>query len=104
LYTYASRGHEVVFVNARVAAVGEVTRQDEGARQSGGAGAASPRGERQAYFGGWRDVPVYALDELQPGHTLTGPAIIEAETTTVLVDTGDRVRVNPLGWLDIVLR
>jgi N-methylhydantoinase A len=104
LYTYASRGQEVVFVNARVAAVGEVTRQDEGARQSRGAGAASPRGRRQAFFGGWRDVPVYALDELQPGHTLTGPAIIEAETTTVLVDTGDRVTVNPLGWLDIVLR
>ena len=104
LYTYASRGQEVVFVNARIAAVGEVTRQDEGARESKGAGTASPRGKRQAYFGGWRDVPVYALDELQPGHTLTGPAIIEAETTTVLVDTGDRVTVNPLGWLDIVLR
>jgi N-methylhydantoinase A len=41
---------------------------------------------------------------LQPGQTLTGPAIIEAETTTVLLDTGDRVTVNPLGWLDISLR
>ena len=48
-------------------------------------------------------VPVYALGDLQPGHTLTGPAIIEAETTTVLVDTGDRVTVNDLGWLDIEL-
>jgi N-methylhydantoinase A len=35
---------------------------------------------------------------------LNGPAIIEAETTTVLVDTGDHVTVNPLGWLDIALR
>jgi N-methylhydantoinase A len=41
---------------------------------------------------------------LRPGHTLTGPAIIEAETTTVLVDNSDRVTVNPLGWLDIELR
>ena len=64
----------------------------------------SPRGKRQAFFGGWREVPVYALDDLQPGHTLAGPAIIEAETTTVLVDTGDRVTVNALGWLDIELR
>jgi N-methylhydantoinase A len=104
LYTYASRGQEVVFVNARVAAVGEVRRQDEGARKVASSGVCSPRCRRQAYFGGWREVPVYALDELRPGHTLTGPAIIEAETTTVLVDTGDRVRVNPLGWLDIVLR
>jgi N-methylhydantoinase A len=35
---------------------------------------------------------------------LVGPAIIEAETTTVLVDTGDRVTVNTLGWLEIALR
>ena len=48
--------------------------------------------------------PVYAFDQLQPGHSLEGPAIIEAETTTVLVDTGDRVSVNALGWLDIALR
>ena len=67
-------------------------------------GTCAPRGQRQAFFGGWRDVPVYALDDLKPGHTLAGPAIIEAETTTVLVDTGDRVTVNPLGWLDITLR
>ena len=33
-----------------------------------------------------------------------GPAIIEAETTTVLVDTDDRVSVNALGWLDITVR
>ena len=104
LYTYASRGQEVVFVNARVAAVGEVERLGEGAREAASSGSAVPRSKRQAFFGGWREVPVYALDELQPGHTLTGPAIIEAETTTVVVDTEDRVTVNPLGWLDIALR
>ncbi|WP_456857615.1 hypothetical protein [Bradyrhizobium sp. USDA 4515] len=49
-------------------------------------------------------MPVYALDDLGPGQALAGPAIIEAETTTVLVDSGDRVAVNPLGWLDIILR
>jgi N-methylhydantoinase A len=104
LYTYASRGQEVVFVNARVAALGEVQRQNEGAREAPASGACSPRSRRQAFFGGWRDVPVYALDDLRPGHSLIGPSIIEAETTTVLVDTGDRVTVNPLGWLDIELR
>jgi N-methylhydantoinase A len=103
LYTYASRGQEVVFVNARVAAIGEVSRRGEDARPMQ-ASACKPHGTRKAYFGGWRDVPVYSFDALQPGHSLTGPAIIEAETTTVLVDTGDRVSVNALGWLDIVLR
>jgi N-methylhydantoinase A len=104
LYTYASPGQEVVFVNARAAAVGAVVQRGEGAAVSGSAGACLPRGKRQAYFSGWREVPVYSLDDLRPGHTLDGPAIIEAETTTVLVDTGDRVAVNALGWLDITLR
>jgi N-methylhydantoinase A len=104
LYTYASRGQEVVFVNARVAAVGEVERLGSGAKPASSSDACAPGSKRQAFFGGWCEVPVYGLNDLQPGHTLTGPAIIEAETTTVLVDTGDRVTVNALGWLDIALR
>jgi N-methylhydantoinase A len=104
LYTYASPGQEVVFVNARVAAVGAVAPSDQDTRPAASSGLCAPRGKRQAFFGGWREVPVYALDALQPGHSLTGTAIIEAETTTVLVDTGDRVSVNALGWLDIALR
>ena len=103
-YTYASRGQEVVFVNARAAAVGEVAQQDESAQKAGASSVCAPRSQRQAFFGDWREVPVYALDDLQPAHTLTGPAIIEAETTTVLIDTGDSVTVNALGWLDISLR
>ena len=105
LYTYASRGQEVVFVNARVAAVGEVSRLDEGAQKAGvivrHVLATQPTTgllRRLARGAG------VALDDLQPGHTLTGPAIIEAETTTVLIDTGDSVTVNALGWLDISLR
>jgi N-methylhydantoinase A len=104
LYTYASPGQEVVFVNARVAAVGEVSRRDEDAKDAMQTSACKPQGTRKAYFGGWREIPVYAFDALQPGHSIDGPAIIEAETTTVLIDTGDRVSVNALGWLDIALR
>ena len=104
LYTYASRDQEVVFVNARVAAIGEVSRRGQDVRPAPSAAACAPRGKRQAWFGEWREVSVYALDDLRPGHTLTGPAIIEAETTTVVVNEGDRVSVNALGWLDIELR
>jgi N-methylhydantoinase A len=59
---------------------------------------------RQAYFGGWREVAVFALDDLAPGHVIEGPAIVEAETTTVVIHDGDRLTVNALGWLDIQLR
>src|SRR5712672_49405 len=103
LYTYASRDQEVVFVNARVAAIGEVSRRGEKEKSAPSAAACMPRATRQAFFGGWREVPVFSLDGLQPGHSIIGPGIIEAETTTVVVGAGDRVTVNALGWLDIAL-
>ena len=103
LYTYASRDQDVVFVNARVGAVGAVART--GPPEIAAATAAcEPRGNGKAYFGSWRDVAVFALDDLTPGHTIEGPAIIEAETTTVVIHDGDRLSVNPLGWLDVKLR
>jgi N-methylhydantoinase A len=104
LYTYASPGQEVVFVNARVAAVGQVSRRGTDAKPAQPAKACAAQSKRQAFFGTVRDIPVYSFDALLPGHSLDGPAIIEAETTTVLVDIGDRVSVNALGWLDITLR
>jgi len=104
LYTYASPGQEVVFVNARVAAVGKVAPAAGDVGRVTSTAPCVPRGKRQAWFGAWREVRVYALDDLKPGQSLVGPAIIEAETTTVLVDTDDRVVVNALGWLDITLR
>jgi len=104
LYTYASPGQEVVFVNARVAAVGQVSRRGTDAKPAQPATACAAHARRKAFFGKLRDIPVYSFEALLPGHSLEGPAIIEAETTTVLVDTGDRVSVNALGWLDITLR
>ncbi|MBX5452783.1 MAG: hydantoinase/oxoprolinase family protein [Acidobacteriia bacterium] len=104
LYTYALRGQEIVFVNARVAAVGVVPKSDQGRRLAFAETACVPVTTRRAFFGEWREVPVYALDALAPGHVLDGPAIIEAETTTVVIHSGDRLAVNDLGWLDIQVR
>jgi N-methylhydantoinase A len=101
LYTYCSRDQEVVFVNARVAAIGAVAAPAGREVAAAATSAPAPRGRRKAWFGEWREVPVYALDDLKPGQGLEGPAIIEAETTTVVINAGDRLTVNGLGWLDI---
>ena len=74
---------------------------EQDTRAATSAAAATPRGRRKAWFGSWQDVDVYALDDLKPGQALAGPAIIEAETTTVIINEGDSLSVNPLGWLDI---
>src|SRR5207253_7779678 len=103
LYTYASRDQEVVLVNIRVAAVGDVSgeKTQSSATAIPSCRSTQPRGRRQAYFQGWRDVPVFDFDDLQPGTVIPGPAIVEAETTTVVVTGADELTVNGLGWLDI---
>ncbi|ETR76536.1 methylhydantoinase [Afipia sp. P52-10] len=108
LYTYASRDQEVVFVNARAAAVGSVQASEPAPRRTDNTlpqpnMAAQPKTTRPAWFGGWRDAAVYDIASLTPGTTLTGPAILEAETTTVIAGDGDEVSVNRQGWLDIRL-
>ena len=103
LYTYSSHGQEVVFVNARVAAIGQVASHAEDARLAPASAACMPRTTRQAFFGKWCEVPVYSLGSLSPGQSLEGAAIIEAETTTIVVNAGDRLTVNRFGWLEIEL-
>ncbi|WP_246736094.1 hydantoinase B/oxoprolinase family protein [Enterovirga aerilata] len=46
-----------------------------------------------------------AQDDHLPVHVgaLTGPAFLETETTTVVVNESDRLKMNGLGWLDIRL-
>ncbi|UVK35927.1 hydantoinase/oxoprolinase family protein (plasmid) [Mesorhizobium sp. AR10] len=104
LYTYALRDQEVTFVNARVAAVGPV---DSGARQDAVSvpqrEAPPPNCSRPAYFGVWTDTPVYEMADLPVGATLAGPAILVAETTSVIVQKDDIATVNSLGWVEISL-
>ena len=102
LYTYSAPGQEVVLVNARLTAIGELpTLPAEPVMAAGGV--ARPRGARRIYLGTWLDVPVYDLDTLPPGHEVKGPAIFESATTTVVARNGERVLVTPHGWLDIRL-
>jgi N-methylhydantoinase A len=105
LYTYSAPDQEVVLVNARLAVVGELPALPEEPALPARA-PAPPRARRRAYLGAdhaWHEVAVFDLDQVAPGQTVDGPAIVEAATTTVLVRPGDRAVVTPLGWLDIRL-
>ena len=103
LYTYASPDQEIVFVNARLAAIGVVPQGANAVRSKVAATTCVPTGKRKAFLGEWREVCVYTADTLQPGRAIAGPAIIEADTTTVIVNAGDCITVNDLGWLDILV-
>ena len=53
------------------------------------------KGRREAYLGGrWHRADLYEMDRLQPGHEVTGPAIIEHPATTLVVHPGDSVFVD----------
>ncbi len=100
LYTYHSPEQEVVLVNVRCSVVGVLSLMPhEPVLPSGGD--LEPRGLRHAYVGEWRDVPVYAMDDLAPNHRIAGPAIVESRTTTILLRPGDHANVTATGWLDI---
>src|SRR5262245_26438237 len=103
LYTYSVRDQEVVLVNARVAVVGELPELPREPAVTART-AAAPRTRRRVYSSAWgdgREVPVFDLEAVAPGQRLEGPAVVESATTTVLLRSGERAAVTPLGWLDI---
>jgi N-methylhydantoinase A len=100
LYTYALEDQEAVLVNARLSVIGRLapTGQEVGAAA---AGASSQVATRRVWLDGWVDVPVYDFSRLVDGATLAGPAIVGAETTTVLLRAGDTARFDGRGWLEV---
>lgn len=52
---------------------------------------------RRVYIGKPCDVPVYALAGLSAGARISGPAIIESSSTTVLIDFDATAEIDPIG-------
>jgi N-methylhydantoinase A len=102
LYTYAMPDQECVLVNARVTVSGilEELPQEPELPASPPASAA---GARRIHLNDWIEAPVYRFEALAPAQQVTGPAVIEAATTTVLLRPGDEARVTTRGWLDIAI-
>ncbi|MBW0003921.1 MAG: hydantoinase/oxoprolinase family protein [Hyphomicrobiales bacterium] len=102
LFTYSLPDQDIVLVNARVAATSATDALPELPVSAAKGSDAAPH-QRRIYLGHWREVPVYPLDALVPRQKIAGPALIEAETTTVLLKEGDHALVNRWGWLDIAV-
>ena len=100
LYTYCLRDEEVVVVNARTAVVGQTPALPQEPRRPEGA-PTPPRTRRSVFLGQWREVEVFDFGELVSAQQIDGPAVVESDTTTVLLRSGDRAQVTPFGWLDI---
>jgi N-methylhydantoinase A len=102
LYTYALRDQDVVLVNARVSAIGRLPPAP-GSTATSGSAPSTAKGQRRVFFGSWRDVPVFDFAALAAEQVVSGPAVVESDTTTVLLRSGDRARFDARGWLDVAI-
>jgi N-methylhydantoinase A len=100
LYTYALRDQEVVLVNARLSVVGRLPQTGQAISRDAVEHAA-PKAQRLVYLSGWTQVPVYDLSSLASNQRIRGPAIVESDTTTILLRSGDIARFDARGWLDV---
>ena len=65
-------------------------------------------GTRKAYWPeiqGWEQTPIYRFELLRPGHIVSGPAVVEAEFTTVVVPPKQKFAIDKhgLGILEPVM-
>jgi N-methylhydantoinase A len=63
----------------------------------GSAEVAIDRHERVHFDGDWHDTPIYERSGLAAGHTLPGPAIVEQEDTTTVIEPGWTGTVDDAG-------
>jgi N-methylhydantoinase A/acetophenone carboxylase len=57
-------------------------------------------GERAAYWPetkAWTTTPIFQFEQLQAGNVVTGPAVIEAELTTIVVPPGQKFAIDKHG-------
>ena len=102
LYTYSLGEQDPVLINARVTTSGALPAPPVEPEARRGESAA-PVGARAIWLGEWIEAPVFDFDTLAGGQVLAGPAIVESDTTTVLLRPGDEATTTPERWLDIRL-
>ncbi|HEY6431571.1 MAG TPA: hydantoinase/oxoprolinase family protein [Acetobacteraceae bacterium] len=101
LYTYSLRDQDVVLVNARASIIGRLPPTP--VRPMPPQPEATASATRRVYLGTWTNVPVFDFARLAIGQRIGGPAIVESDTTTVLLRPGDSGQFDPGGWLDITI-
>ena len=101
LYSYSQSEQEIRLVTVRVSVVGRLPKLDPPPLESGSGQPAKPKGTRQIYLGGWTDAPIYEISELSPGSSVDGPAVLESDFTTVLVETGDKATIDSYGGIEL---
>ena len=101
LYSYQQADQEIRLVTLRVSVFGRLPRI--ALPQQGGEGPqpSAQKGSRNVYIDEWQEVHVYDMGRMAPGMEIESPAIIESDFTTILVEPGDRARVDRYGGIEL---
>ncbi len=99
LFGYALPDAAVELINLRLAAVCPTPRPQPRRSGSGIADAShAARGTRRAWFDdGFVQTPVYDALALQAGNRIEGPALVEQQTSTIVLPPGSRLDCDPCG-------
>ena len=93
-----------VIVNLRTRVVGK--RGGIARRAAHDSGSRTPKVQkrRPVYFGGWHDTAIYAREDLSPGMSFDGPAIVEQSDCTTVIEPGMVTRVDAAGNLLVEMK
>ena len=99
LYSYHQLDQEIRLVTLRATVTGKLPSVDLPARGRNDKDRGGPRRAREAYLHRNLDRSrrVRGGPTLLPATMIEGPAIVESDFTTVLVEEGDRLEVDPYG-------
>ena len=110
LFSYRQVDQEIRLTTLRVETLGLLPRLDLPERDESksavfgegvNAGGLVPKEYRNAYLGNWQEVPVYDIGSLLPGTEIKGPAILESDFTTILVEPGDLATIDQFGGIEL---
>ncbi len=102
LYQHLHERDAIVVDTCRLVAYGALPSLElPRGENSGSDPTAAKRGSRQVYFGEWLETPSFWFEDLTPGMRLDGPALIDSESTTVVLPPDIAAEVDPYGSLII---
>ncbi|WP_447774198.1 hydantoinase/oxoprolinase family protein [Variovorax boronicumulans] len=96
LFGHIQAGGTIEVVKVRVCAVGKLAPTARQA-QPKVSRIAKPVAKRQVWVDeltGWTEVNIFSGSELEAGDVVEGPAVIDEQTTTILLTAGDRAEVD----------
>jgi N-methylhydantoinase A len=101
IYAYSDKKESVEVISLRLAALGLVPELRLRSSDQIPSGPPTPKSQRPIHFpgSGFLESYVYEREHLVPGHAMLGPCLIEEKTSTTVIPSGWRARMDPYGNL-----